>query len=253
VIFYFGPVYFNFWSVRPTIFAAPSRTSCVPASYRLAIDIGHYRTASGATSATGATEFDYNRALAHRVLAALRNAGFSAAFLIGDSGATLQLEERTRQAALGRAALFVSLHHDSVQPAYLLDWMVDGRPQRYSDRFHGFSLFVSERNPDPQDSRGFAALLGDALLQQGLTPSQHHGEHIAGEGHLLLDPVRGIYRYDALAVLRTATMAAVLLETAVIVNRAEEQRVRNGEYHAKVAAALVKAVSEYCQQHPPDP
>ncbi len=232
-------------------FTAPPRADCVPGVYRVAIDIGHYRAASGATSASGVAEFEYNAALAQLVLTGLRNAGFTAAFLIGESGAPLQLEERTRQAAAAGAAFFLSLHHDSVQPAYLLDWMVGGRPQHYSDRFHGFSIFVSERNPYFAESRQFAGLLGDALVAQGLTPSLHHAEPIIGEGHPLLDPTRGIYRYDALAVLRTATMPAALLESAVIVNRIEEQRVRTGDYHAKVVAAVVKTVGEYCSLHPP--
>jgi N-acetylmuramoyl-L-alanine amidase len=40
----------------------------------------------------------------------------------------------------------------------------------------------------------------------------HHAEPVAGESRELIDRALGIYRYDELAVLRTATMPAVLFE-----------------------------------------
>jgi N-acetylmuramoyl-L-alanine amidase len=229
-----------------------ARDGCHPATFRVALDIGHYKARPGALSATGVTEFTYNLSLARAVLAALRQAGFTATFLIGESGAPLPLERRTTIAADAGAVLLVSLHHDSVQPRYLSEWMVDGRPQHYSDLFHGYSLFVSDKNSHPHESRAFARLLGEALLAQRLTPSLHHAEKITGENRPLLDPRIGLYRYDDLVVLKTAQMPAVLLESAIIVNRAEEQRIRDGRYHERVTAALVKAIGEFCKLYPPN-
>lgn len=229
-----------------TLVTATSQSGCVGSSYRIAIDIGHYRAAPGATSANGVSEFDYNLALAQRLLPALNSAGFTAVTLIGEAGTTLRLEERTRIATRAGAALFVSLHHDSVQPRYLFTWIVGTKPHKYSDTFHGFSVFVSERNQMSSESVIFARVLGEALLNEGLTPTLHHAEPIFGEGRPLLDARLGLYRFDGLLVLRKATMPAVLLESAVIVNRTEEQRVRSGEYHAKVVGALVTAISSYC-------
>jgi N-acetylmuramoyl-L-alanine amidase len=229
--------------------AAP-QPACRPAEFRLAIDIGHYRAAPGAISATGIAEFEYNLALARGVLTALRKAGFTTAFLIGETGTLLQLRERTRVAQAERAMLFVSLHHDSVQARYLSEWRVDSKPEHYSDNFHGYSVFVSDRNPYPATSLQFAELFGAALLAEGLTPSLHHAEPIPGEGKLLIDKRLGLYRFDNLVVLSSASMPAVLLESAIIVNRAEEKRVRQGDYNAKVIAAMVKAVEAYCGLHP---
>jgi N-acetylmuramoyl-L-alanine amidase len=160
--------------------AAP-QPACRPAEFRLALDIGHHRAAPGAISATGVAEFEYNLVLARGVLTALRKAGFTTAFLIGETGTPLQLRERTRFAQTERAALFVSLHHDSVQARYLSEWRVDSKPEHYSDAFHGYSVFVSDRNPYPAASREFAELLGESLVVEGLTPSLHHAEPIPGK------------------------------------------------------------------------
>jgi N-acetylmuramoyl-L-alanine amidase len=230
--------------------ADEQKPGCDPAQFRIALDVGHYLASPGATSAIGVSEFEYNRSLARQVLAALRNAGFTATFLIGGSGSPLRLQERTSIARTQGAALFISLHHDSVQPKYLSVWTVDGKSQNYSDVFHGYSLFVSSKSPHFAESRVFAEMLGGALRAYGLTPSLHHAEKIPGESRLLLDPQLGLYQFDDLVVLRTAAMPAVLLESAIIVNREEEQRVRSGEYHPRLTIALVSAVQEYCRTRP---
>jgi N-acetylmuramoyl-L-alanine amidase len=223
--------------------------SCLPRFFKIALDVGHYRASPGAIGATGTTEFEYNLSLAHSVLASLRQAGFIQTFLIGESGAPLSLDNRTKIARDSGALLFVSLHHDSVQPRYLSTWTVKGRVQRYSDAFRGYSLFVSGRNMREQESKRFSILVAEALLSQGLTPSLHHAEKIPGENRQLLDARLGIYRSDMLEVLKTASMPAVLLESGIIVNRVEEQEIRRGPYHKKVVTALVKAIQDFCNRH----
>jgi N-acetylmuramoyl-L-alanine amidase len=226
---------------HPSVSAA-----CQPTSFKVALDIGHYKAAPGAISATGVAEFEYNLALGHAVLAALREAGFDSAFLIGESGALLRLEDRTKTAREANAALFLSLHHDSVQPRYLSEWTVNGLSQHYSDVFHGYSIFISAKNTHEKQSQQFATLLGEALLTEGLTPSLHHAEKIPGEDRPLLDKRLGLYRFDDLVVLRSATMPAALLESGIIVNRSEEQAIRSGPYHRHVVAAVVGAVRNFC-------
>lgn len=221
--------------------------ACDAARFRIALDVGHSRANPGSTSARGVPEFEYNLHLAQAVSAALAGAGFTSHVLIGAAGTAISLDERTRLARREGARLFLSLHHDSVQPHYLQDWQVDGVPRRYSDRFRGYSVFISDSNRQARASAAFAALLGEGLLREGLTPSLHHAEPIPGEGRPLLDARIGLYRFDGLAVLRTAEMPAVLLEAAVIVHRAEEQQVRGGHVARRVATAVVGAVRRFCE------
>jgi N-acetylmuramoyl-L-alanine amidase len=223
--------------------------SCQKSTFRIALDVGHDKTRPGATSARGVTEFTYNLALAELVLHALKTDGFHATFLIGESGERLSLMHRTEIAREGNAALFISLHHDSVQPKYLSTWLFRGKTHLYSDKFHGYSIFVSGSSHFAPDSMVLATDLGQALIAQGMTPSMHHAEPIPGENRVLLNPALGIYRFDQLAVLSGATMPALLLESGIIVNRDEEHEILSGDYHPGVVMSLVNAIRRYCTQH----
>ena len=56
----------------------------------------------------------------------------------------------------------------------------------------------------------------------------------------------GVYRFDGLAVLRTAAMPAVLLEAGVIKHREEELVVAGEPFQADVAGAIRSAVERAC-------
>jgi N-acetylmuramoyl-L-alanine amidase len=222
--------------------APPAAAAC-----RVAIDIGHAREASnaGATSARGVLEWHFNAALAEHVDRAMAARDIPR-LVLNRGGAPMALHERPRLAAEAGATLFVSLHHDSVQPHYLSSWEVDGQTLHYSDRFTGYSLFVSARNPALDESRRVAERAADGLLAGGLTPTLHHAEPIAGENRPLLDARRGVYQFDGLAVLRLATMPAVLVEAGIIVNRDEELRLATDTHRALVADALAAAAADHC-------
>ncbi|HVZ36686.1 MAG TPA: N-acetylmuramoyl-L-alanine amidase, partial [Polyangiaceae bacterium] len=115
--------------------ARKSGAKCDAAAFGIAIDAGHSRAHPGARSARGLDEYLFNRALAHRLRALLQRQGFARAFMINEAGADVELAERTTEARTRGAALFVSLHHDSVQERYLSVWNPRGVPERYSDRF----------------------------------------------------------------------------------------------------------------------
>lgn len=241
---FFNVLLVVFNTVVQTVQASPDVTSCQ--NFKVALDIGHTLKDPGAISARGQSEFSFNLRLAHEIHAGLASANIES-FLINDDGAIVSLEDRTVLAALGGAELFVSVHHDSVQPHYLSEWTVDGQIHRFSDHFRGFSLFVSQRNTAYPESLYFATLLGEHLIAQALTPTLHHAEPIPGENRPLLNEQLGIYRFDNLFVLRTATMPAVLFEAGVIVHRDEELDLSDQDYRARHVNALVAAVHDFCR------
>lgn len=210
----------------------------------VAIDTGHSPTAQGATSSRGVEEFNFNQNMAKVLLNQLLKDGTNA-FLIDTANKSLQ--QRTSPASLRDATLLISIHHDSVQPKYLSKWTYEGVEHSYSDRFHGYSLFVSTANPHPDESLDLAHDIGSSLLKAGFTPSLHHAEQIKGENRLLVDRKRGIYDYDDLIILKTAPIPAVLLECGVIVNRQEESRLSDPAYQQKLAQAVAAGIKLACQ------
>lgn len=206
----------------------------------IALDVGHSWQKPGAFSARGVPEFAFNRALAESVAKNLQKQGFS--IRVNGIDGTLDHLHIRPQLAQG-ADFLLSIHHDSVQPQYLKLWTADGKTRRYSDRFSGFSLFVSRRNPRFEQSLVCASALGAALRAAGFTPSTHHAEPIAGENRPFADRENGVYAFDDLVVLRAATQPAVLFEAGIIVNRADELKLQQPATQARIAAALTEGLS----------
>jgi N-acetylmuramoyl-L-alanine amidase len=180
----------------------------------MVLDVGHTAQVPGAMSARGVSEYDFNLRLAAQVDAALKGAGFRATQVLVTSGSARRgLAARVAQANARRADLFLSLHHDSVPEQFLETWQHEGKPQRYSDRFSGHSLFVSLENRHAEASQRFAKALGAALRGAGLRYTPHYAEPIMGwRQRDLLDAEAGVYRFDELIVLRRTAMPAVLFE-----------------------------------------
>jgi N-acetylmuramoyl-L-alanine amidase len=227
-------------------FSAGAGGECTRSNFIVAIDIGHTKERGGATSATGVAEYSFNRTIAKSLVKELVRDGYAGSFLVNEDGSIGSLEDRAMVANRGKANLLVSIHHDSVQPQYLSEWEYKGRLHLYSDKYRGFSIFYSEKNPYAKESLLFASNLGTEMLKEGLLPTLHHSEKIAGENRQLIDKERGVYRYDELVVLRKAVMPAVLLECGIIVNRQEEALLSSQAYRSRIVSAVRRAIGDYC-------
>lgn len=205
-----------------------------PLPYRVAVDVGHTLAAPGATSARGRSEFAFNLDLAREVAAALRARGIDAR-LINEDGRIGSLRERPTQAA--GVDLLLSIHHDSVSEQELRPWEWAGRPLDYNDDFAGHSLFVARDNPDTARSILCARVIGARLQRQGFVPTHKNGRRRA-----YADFEHAVHYYDTLAVLRHASMAAVLFEAGVIKNRDEELLLADPVRQARMADGIATAV-----------
>ncbi len=203
----------------------------------VALDVGHYAAEPGVISAGGVPEFEFNLALASEVKAELEKLQLNVR-LIGERGDYAVLHHRTRDAR--GADLFVSIHHDSVQERLL--------PQ--AERFAGFSLFISRQNPRLAQSLACASAIGAKLRGAGFTPSRYHADPALGESRPFADEANGVHYYDHLAVARSAAMASVLVEAGVIVNREEEQRMRDPGVRRRIAAAVAAGARECLVKEP---
>lgn len=206
---------------------------CVSPCYAdgVIVDAGHTPAHPGATGASGRVEHLYNLDLSAAVAHDLQAAGDRVTRTGADSR---EITLADRPDAERGANLFVSIHHDSMQQ----EWIDAGRRRE----FKGYSIFVSMRNPHYQQSLACAKAIGEKLLAAGETPSLYHATPIKGENRPLIDQRLGIHRFDDLIVLKTAPMAAVLVEAGVIANPDEEPRLQNPATIAKIADAISQGV-----------
>ena len=206
----------------------------------VAVDVGHTLAASGATSARGEKEFDFNRILALKVSHALKAEGIRVRPINFD-GRIASLEARPKQAA--GSDLFLSIHHDSVQADWLEEWEWNGAKLSYSDRYTGFSLFVSHDNPSPAISLLCASSIGARLRRMGFIPATHHADSLPGQNRPYADVDNAVHYYDNLIVLYRTDIPAVLFEAGIIKNRDEELALHDPARQERMADAIATGIA----------
>jgi len=218
-------------------------------TYVVAIDVGHTKASPGAISASGRPEYEFNREIARQLEERLKDTnkdgGTTIHPFIISSEKPMALPTRTKIAASKNADLFVSIHHDSAQDQYLEEREVNGKEERFTNEFSGYSVFVSRKNSRYDESLDVARRIGRALQTSGFKFARHHHEQIVGENRPFADEAAGVYAFDDLVVLKTATMPAVLVECGVIVNPKEEQALLKKDTQATITAAIVRAIRDH--------
>src|SRR6188474_1799764 len=238
-----GPVHLNPDALKPVA------TRCDPQKFRIVLDVGHTAESEGATSARNVSEFVFNLRLAKRIEEKLKAEGFAQTKLLLTEGkARRSLVKRVAAANNLPADLLLSIHHDSVPNKFLEEWEFEGKKSRFSDRFSGYSVFVSRNNPDFKTSFAFAELIGKEMKAQGLDYARQYSQPIMGRyQRTLLNKETGVYRYDELIVLRKTQMAAALLEAGSIINRDEELMMNSPERRDIISSGVATAVKEFCE------
>jgi N-acetylmuramoyl-L-alanine amidase len=226
----------------------PVATMCDPPKFRIVLDVGHTAKSEGATSARNVAEFVFNLRLAQRIDEKLKAEGFAGTRLLVTEGkARPSLVRRVAAANNLHADLFLSIHHDSVPDKFLENWEFEGKKSHFSDRFSGYSVFVSRSNPDFETSLAFAELVAREMKAEGRQYARQYSQAIMGRyQHPLLNNETGVYSYDQLVVLRSTRMPAVLLEAGSIINRDEELKMDSAERQDIISSGVTAAVKEFC-------
>jgi N-acetylmuramoyl-L-alanine amidase len=227
--------------------------TCDPAKFRIVLDVGHTAESEGATSSRNVPEFAFNLRLARQIEEKLKAEGFAETRLLVTEGkAKPSLAKRVAAADDLHANLFLSIHHDSVPDKLLEDWEFEGKKSHFSDRFNGYSVFVSRNNPDFKTSLLFGELVGKEMKAQGLQYAQQYTMAIMGRyQHPLLNKETGVYSYDKLIVLKSTRMPAVLLEAGSIINRDEELKMESSERRDIISSAVTAAAKQFCGPQEP--
>lgn len=200
------------------------------------LDPGHSPNNPGALSCTGVQEYKYNDELVNYVAKEFESQKIDYT-ITRKPTQHFSLLDRTK--ATNDAKIFISIHHDSVQPQFIS--YLDGNPT--STKAEGYSIFVSRKNKQYNQSVEYARNLAKNLYSMGLRPSKHHGEKIKGENRYALDEDLGIYIFDDLVVLKKSQCPAILLEAGVIVNPVDEKKVGSEEFKTSISKAIMNTIN----------
>ncbi|HTP29537.1 MAG TPA: N-acetylmuramoyl-L-alanine amidase, partial [Anaeromyxobacteraceae bacterium] len=217
---------------------------------RIVIDAGHGGQDFGAIGPSRVREKDVTLVMAKRLARQLRAKGF-AVFLTRDDDRYVPLEERTAIANARQGDLFISLHANASPhrdrrglETYVLDVADDHYAARLAARENG-ALGV-----DPSESTDVRRILSDLNAKSSEESSRYLAQIIQRElcagirGHV--GEVRDLGVKSALFyVLLGARMPSVLVETAFISNRVEEQRLRSPRFQDEVASDIARAVNVF--------
>ena len=201
----------------------------------VAVDVGHGGKDSGAISARGRSEFEFNLDFS-RVLAATLRERELAVREVNFDGNIGSLAARPLAAA--GSDFFIAIHHDSIGEPWLINWEWNGRPQTYTEVKRGYGIFVSAQNPALATSLRCASTIGAMMRRAGFAPSSWHARK-----HQPADAENGVWYYDNLVVLYRTRLPAVLFEAGVIKHRDEELELRDPERQARMADAVTTGIA----------
>jgi N-acetylmuramoyl-L-alanine amidase len=222
--------------------------SCPRGNLTIGVDIGHSVVKYGARSARGRHEFLFNQRFVNE-LSTYGDDNHLKFVVLNPRGQDLTLRDRPRLAVAKGADIFISIHHDAVNDKYLQAWTFEGRPEKFSDKFEGYSIFISPDGEERRSSLRLATLVGQQFKAIGRNPTLHHAEPIKGEGRKLINERLGIYEAP-FGVLVSSPLPSVLVEIGVIVNRSEEESLNDQRFRKKVERALLAALAGYCSSAP---
>ncbi|MFT3916087.1 MAG: N-acetylmuramoyl-L-alanine amidase [Anaeromyxobacteraceae bacterium] len=215
---------------------------------RIVVDAGHGGRDPGAIGPGRVREKDVTLAIAKKLAAKLRGAGFEVV-LTRDEDRTLALEERTALANTAGGDIFVSVHanahprrnRDGVE-TYFLNVAADRYAARLAERENGLDLGEG----DEQAARILTDLDAKASALSSRRLATLVQQEVTAGVRARVGDVRDLGVKSALFyVLLGARMPAVLVETGFISNREEERRLASARYQDEVASGIARAVTAF--------
>ncbi|MCU0956294.1 MAG: N-acetylmuramoyl-L-alanine amidase [Hydrogenophaga sp.] len=228
----------------------------------VALDAGHGGEDPGAVGPGGTYEKDVVLAIARRlrdrINATKVNGNALRAFMTRDGDYFVPLKVRVDKAQRVQADLFVSIHADAFytprpQGASVYALSTRGATSaaaQWMANKENDSDLVGGLNVRAQDATVQRALLDMSTTAQ-IKDSLQFGNALLGEVGRVGRLHKPRVEQANFAVLRAPDIPSVLVETAFISNPDEEKRLRDPEYQAELADALLRGIVRYFSQNPP--
>lgn len=237
---------------------APERLAQTQRLIIVAIDAGHGGEDPGAVGPSGLYEKDVVLSIAQKLRARINAQPGMRAMLTRESDYFVPLQDRVGKARRVQADLFVSIHADAFMNPQargasifaLSDKGATSAAARWMAKKENASDMVGGVNIKAKDSAVMRALLDmstTAQIKDSLKLGQAVLSHLGKVGKLHKPRVE----QAGFAVLKAPDIPSILVETGFISNPDEESKLRDDDYQARLADALMSGIKRYFERNPP--
>jgi N-acetylmuramoyl-L-alanine amidase len=232
---------------------APDRRdrSVTPGRPIVVIDPGHGGIDSGATGEDGMREKDVTLEFGLELARVLKESGKLEPILTRDGDAFLSLAERVQVAQHHQAALFISIHADSVRQDYvrgatiytLSDEASDALAAALADRENRSDILAGLALEDAPDD--VANILFDLALQETKNLSVRFAKALVEDMDGVMPLNSNPWRRAAFRVLKAPDVPSVLLELGYLSNPEDEDLFHSQDWPAEEAQAVADAIEAF--------
>ena len=220
-----------------TPIAAPAAIkSPIPALRVIAIDAGHGGKDKGTTNPRlKVDEKTFTLDTANRLKTLLEQKGYKV-ILTRLQDKQVDLGDRPDIAAKFKADLLVSIHYNAIENYSEAQTVTGVEVIRFTPRnqpplFKRANPGNEDRLPNPADANGNWSALAAFQVHRALLSNLKISD-------------RGL-KHDKLAVLRLATMPAILVEPGFLTNDAEAKKIATAAYRQEIAKAIAAGIQAY--------
>lgn len=224
----------------------------------IALDAGHGGEDPGAIGPSGLYEKDVVLSIAKLLRARINAQPGMRAMLTRESDYFVPLQERVTKARRVQADLFMSIHADAflnpqARGASVFALSENGASSaaaRWMAKKENASDMVGGVNFKAKDAAVLRAMLDMSTTAQ-IKDSLKLGNAILGNLGKIGRLHKGKVEQAGFAVLKAPDIPSVLVETGFISNPEEESKLRDEDYQAKMADALLTGIQRYFAKNPP--
>ena len=218
----------------------------------IAIDAGHGGEDPGALGYRGTREKNITLAIANRLQKIVNLDPRMKSFMVRKGDYYIDLNKRREMARAVKADIFISIHADAFTKKSASGLSVFALSQSGATSAMASALATKE---NASDLIGGVSLAGkDAVLAQVLVDLSMNNtiSESVNLGGRVLSKLGGLGKLHSrrveqagFAVLKSADIPSILIETGFITNPEEERNLKSASYQQKIANAVYKAIDEY--------
>lgn len=222
----------------------------------IVLDPGHGGVDPGTVGGAGSREKDITLAVAKELKQVLEAGGRYRVVLTRESDVFIPLQDRVRVAREAGAALFLSLHADSVASASISGASIYTLSDRASDA-EAAALAAKENRADiiggldlGDQTTDVAAILISLAQRETMNLSATFAAMLVPEFSKDWHLVRNTHRFAGFAVLKAPDVPSVLVELGYLSNPNDERALNRSAGRRPVVDAVARAINRYFDQHP---